>query len=106
MIIWRGFGWLVPAVVFVSLLLMQMSTNSIYGAGTYENNSWPKITAGIISAVIIAILGYYFNYKKRIVITNEETGRTEKSPAHSLFFIPIEFWSIILPLLFLWLENR
>ena len=56
-------------------------------------------------AIVIAALGLLVNYKKRTVITDEETGNKQKSPSHTLFLVPIEFWAILLPVLFLWLQN-
>jgi hypothetical protein len=59
----------------------------------------------VIGAIVIAALGFLVNYKKRTVITDEETGKKQKSPSHTLFLIPIEFWAVLLPVLFLWLQN-
>jgi hypothetical protein len=101
--IWRGFGWLIPIIVIVSLLLMQLSFNYFFGEETYENSEWPKVIAIFLSSILIAFLGYFFNYKKRVVVRDE---KMEKTPSHTLFFIPIEFWAIILPLLSLWMANN
>ncbi len=105
LVIWRGFGWLIPVIVFGIFLLSQIALNSIYGEGYYKANEWPKIVAIVSSSLLIASLGYLLNYKKRQVIIDEESGKKKKSPAHSLFFIPVEVWAVIIPVLFFWMQS-
>jgi len=106
LIIWRGFGWLVPLIAFAGFLVMQLSLDALYGEEYYSNNEWPKLAAVLASSFIIALLGYYLNFRKRITVTDESTGKSKKSPAHALFFIPIQFWAIILPALFFYFESH
>ncbi len=105
LVIWRGFGWLIPVIVFGTFLLSQIALNSIYGEGFYKANEWPKIVVIVFSSLLIASLGYLLNYKKRQVIIDEESGKKKKSPAHSLFFIPVEAWAVIIPVLFFWMQS-
>lgn len=105
MIIWRGFGWAVPVIVIVALVLTQIIVDSVYGRGFYGANEWTKMTAIVAGSVLVAYLGYVLNYRKRIVIVDEDTGKKRKSPSHSLFFIPVQFWAVIIPALFLWVES-
>lgn len=104
-VIWRGFGWTIPIIVFASFLLTQSILDSTYGEAYYRSNDWPKTAAIIAGSLIIGLLGYFLNYKKRNVVIDEETGKKNKSPSHTLFFIPIEFWAVLIPLLFLWMEQ-
>lgn len=104
LVIWRGYGWLIPIIVFGGFLLSEIAMDDLYGEGFYQANEWPKILAILVSTVLIGSLGYYFNYKKRQVIVDPETGKKTKSPSHSLFFIPLEAWAIIIPALFVGLE--
>jgi hypothetical protein len=106
LVIWRGFGWLIPVIVFGSFLLSQVALNSIYGEGFYKANEWPKIAAIAVSSLLIASLGYFLNYKKRQVVVDADTGKKKKSPAHSLFFIPIEVWAVIIPVFFFWMQSH
>ena len=103
LVVWRGFGWLVPIVFFAALIMSQLSVDAVYGDGFYTANAWPKQAAFLLAAVLIALLGFFLNYKRRKILIDEETGRDlGKAPAHSLFFIPIEYWAVItLALLFL-----
>lgn len=95
MIIWRGYGWLIPVIVFLAFLCAQLGVERILGEGYYGENEWPKYAAIAVSTVLIAALGHRFNYVKRGVIIDEETGESRKSSSHTLFFIPIEFWAVI-----------
>ncbi|WP_419812900.1 hypothetical protein [Bacterioplanoides sp.] len=106
MIIWRGFGWLVPVIVFVAFLATQMSLNSATGDAYYKQYDWPKAAAIALSSILIAALGYYLNYKKREIFTDPETGKTKKSNSHTLFFIPVEFWAVIIPVFSVYLHNH
>ncbi|MDJ0498720.1 MAG: hypothetical protein QNJ89_12880 [Acidimicrobiia bacterium] len=103
LIVWRGLGWLVPVFAFAALLLSQLAVDAVYGDGFYTANAWPKQVAFIVAAFSIAILGAYLNHTKRQMLVDEETGEVVgKAPAHSLFFIPIEYWAIVvLALLFM-----
>ncbi len=106
LVIWRGFGWLIPVIVFGAFLSSQMALNSIYGEGFYKANEWPKVVAIVTSSLLIASLGYFLNYRKRQVVVDPESGEKTKSPYHSLFFTPIEVWAVIIPVLFFWMQSH
>lgn len=103
LIIWRGYGWLVPVVILGVMALSQLAVNALYGDGFYTANAWPKNVAVILAALSIGLLGLYLNYIKRRTLVDEETGEDlGKSPSHYLFFIPIEYWAVITLALFFW----
>ncbi|MDJ0711802.1 MAG: hypothetical protein QNJ14_15535 [Woeseiaceae bacterium] len=103
LIVWRGFGWLVPVVVFGALILSQLSVDAVYGEGFYTANGWPKQLAFIVAALSVGFLGFFLNHTKRQILFDEETGEAlGKAPSHSLFFIPIEYWAIIVLALAFW----
>ncbi len=60
--IWRGFGWIIPVILFGAFIASQLLLNNLYGEGYYENNEWPKIAAIIASIILIGGLGYFLNY--------------------------------------------
>jgi len=105
-IIWRGFGWSIPVIVFGAFIFFQTALNAIYGEGFYESYEWPKMAAIILSSLLVASLGYLLNYRKRQVIVDPESGKKQNSPSHTLFFIPIEFWALIIPALFLLMQDH
>lgn len=103
LVVWRGFGWLVPIVVFGALILSQLSVDAVYGEGFYTANGWPKQVAFIVAALFVGFLGFLLIHKKRQILIDEETGEAVgKAPAHSLFFIPIEYWAIIVLAFVFW----
>jgi hypothetical protein len=104
-IVWRGFGWAVPVIVIAAFILMQLSVNTILGEGYYSSNEWPKTASILIGAALVGLLGYFLNYQKRTVVVDEETGEKHKSSSHALFFIPIEIWAIIIPVVFFWAQH-
>ncbi|EKE75233.1 hypothetical protein [Gallaecimonas xiamenensis] len=106
LIIWRGLGWLVPVVVVAGFLVGQLLIDAVLGEGFYTSHPWPKVAAAVWVAVLVAVLGYVLNYKKRPLRTDPESGRQWKAPSHTLFFIPVEFWSVIVLVLFLWLPAQ
>ncbi len=97
LIVWRGFGWLVPVVIIAALILLQLSVDAVYGDGFYTADAWPKQAAFIVAALSVGFLGFFLNHTKRQLLFDEETGEAlGKAPAHSLFFIPIEYWAVII----------
>ena len=103
LVVWRGFGWLVPVLVFAALILSQLSVDAVYGEGFYTANTWPKQVAFVVAAFSIGFLGFFLNHKWRQILIDEETGEAVgKAPAHSLFFIPVEYWAVIVLALFFW----
>ena len=86
--IWRGWGILVPIVWFVTLWVVQLATNAIFGAGTYEAYSLFKIIGSIPAGFAVWIVGNLLN-------ENIESN----SHKHAFFFIPAEYWGFIIPAL-------
>ena len=103
LVVWRGFGWLVPVFVMAALIVSQLSVDAFYGEGFYTANAWPKQAALALAAVSVGLLGFLVNHVKRKVLIDEETGEAlGKAPSHSLFFIPIEYWAIIVLAVTFW----
>lgn len=102
LIIWRGLGWLVPVVGFAMMVLTQLAIDSTHGDGFYTANTWPKNVAVAAAAVSVGLLGWYLNHVRRGTIVDEESGEVlGKAPSHNLFFIPVEYWALIIPAVFL-----
>ena len=102
LIVWRGYGWLVPVVVIGAFILAQMAVDTLYGVGFYQANAWPKHVGTVTGAVLVGALGYFLNHVRRAWLVDEETGEViGKAPSHSLFFVPVEYWSVITLVIFL-----
>ena len=103
LIVWRGLGWLVPVITFGVMILSQVAIDALYGDGFYTANAWPKTVAIILAALSVGLLGVYLNHIKRRTTVDENTGEDlGKSPSHYLFFIPVEYWALIIPAVFFW----
>ncbi len=104
LIIWRRMGWLVPVIVLISLVITTIAIRATLGDVDVSAH-WQNFATFLLASLTIGILGYHLNYRKRTVVINEETGEEEKSPSHTFFFIPMQFWAIILPIFFVWITN-
>jgi len=100
MIIWRGYGWVVPLIFFAFFLCMNVLVDSVSGSETYyQDNDWPRALGLLLGAVAVGGLGFLVNHKRRVVYVDEVTGEVAKAKSHSLFFVPIEYWTMLGPLL-------
>ena len=96
MIIWQGYGVLAVVFAVISLALAQYGIDAAMGQGFYTANSWPKVIAGIIGAISIGGIGYWLNSKPGKTLVDPNTGeQVELKQSHSLFWIPMQYWSVI-----------
>ena len=103
MIIWRGKGWLLALITFGIAFGVEYGVEYWSGSDNYyQANAWPLYLVGAIAGVCAGIMGYLLNYKHRGTIVNEESGESLKTPSHHLFFIPVEYWALIFPIIFVW----
>jgi hypothetical protein len=95
LIIWKGLGFLVPVIAFACFLLMDFLTGRV-DETYYSNHAWPMIVAGLLAAAIIGPLGWWLNRRPGRTLRDEATGeRVTLRSAHSLFWVPMEYWAII-----------
>jgi hypothetical protein len=93
-IIWRGFGLLVPVVVAVFFAGIQTLVNHVMGDPNYWTwNYWPKALAAFVAGLAIWFLGRHLNKKKA---ADSPTPNDVPPYYHAFFFIPFEFWGIII----------
>ena len=59
------------------------------------DNEWPKLTALVIGGILVGIFGYFVNWKQERGFHTKKDGQMKKNPPHSLFLVPIEYWSLI-----------
>jgi len=83
MIIWSGHGYLVAVVVFASSLLMELATESATG-----NEEFYQQNAVALPAALLIAAGVTFAVD-RVAFGSDSEG-------HSLFFVPLKWWPIIL----------
>ena len=98
MIVWQGFGFLV-AVVGIAILaateyaVRVITKNEVY----YQAHGWPKLLGLWLAAAAIYGIARYFDSRPGKVVIEKDTGReVVLKQAHSLFFIPMKYWTYVL----------
>ena len=102
MIIWRGLGFLVAVIGFLSLLLTQHAVDSVSGIKDYyQTHGWPKLAALSIAGAMVWFLGRHLNNRptSRTLIDKATGEELQIKPHHSFFFIGMEYWGPILVVL-------
>ena len=97
MIIWRGKGWLVFAVIFLFSLLSNLITNAITGnRAFYNHNSIHFGLSLFCSAIAIFFLFKRLEKEKSRILIDKQTGEEFSfKKTHELFLIPVKYWSYI-----------
>ncbi len=101
MIIWNGLGFMVAVIIFGFSLLANMISNHYYGTAYYSERKWPLALSLLCSGVICWFFGKYLAMKSDIIAVEKETGKEiiVNRSSHTLFFIPMQWWS---PILIVW----
>jgi uncharacterized membrane protein YfcA len=98
MIIWKGWGILAVLITVAIVILVDFVTGSIYGdTRYYDNHNWPKGLALLLAAIPVYFVGVYLNSRPGRAMIDKATGREVMlRRSHSLFFIPMEYWGVVL----------
>ena len=97
MVVWKGWGILALIIPLIILLSVGSTIDSYYGEDFYINSAWAMPLALGISSIVVFILGYKINSKPgKIVIDPENNERIELKTTHSMFWIPLQYWSLII----------
>ncbi|MDO3521939.1 hypothetical protein [Ralstonia pseudosolanacearum] len=94
LIIWHRLGILILLVPIVVLIAMQLVVDGALGQGFYTAHLWPKVVGGLLTALAVGVFGHSMN-------KNEPGPRK-----HRLFFLPVEYWSVVVAVLTLVLAVR
>ncbi len=101
MIIFSGFGFLVLIFGIGAAFVMTAATRGIGGDPAYwANHGWPKLVAGLMAGALTYVVGRYLNKRTSKVLMDPDTMQSVNVGArHSMFFIPMEYWGVILVIL-------
>ncbi|MCA9402669.1 MAG: hypothetical protein KC897_02710 [Candidatus Omnitrophica bacterium] len=101
LIIWRGWGWIVIAIAVAAFLGAEWVVETVTGDERYyQNHEWTKHLAVAAACFVTMFTGFYLNHFRRLR-RDELTGEvTALYPAHTLYYIPIEYWSLIIVIFF------
>lgn len=98
MIIWKGWGILVIPIALLGILLSSL-VSSLFVSGDVLKSSAGNIIIGIgflLSAIGIWFIGKWFHSRSQRIMIDRETGKEyNMGRTHSLFFIRMEYWSIV-----------
>jgi len=110
MFIWRRLGIIVPAVG-IGLLVVWVSPS--WGGGLadfYSVNRWAVWTTIGIASFALGLVGWLLNHRWRKPVVDPDTGaELGRPPSHSFFFIPVEYWSLLIPAVFVmgsWVDQE
>jgi hypothetical protein len=98
MIIWQGFGFLVAVVGIGILALTEYAVRAITNNDFYfPSHGWPKLVGLWLAAAAVYGLARYFDSRPGKVVIEKATGREfVLRKRHSLFFVPMKYWTYIL----------
>jgi len=104
MVVWKGWGLAIVAFIFMFVLPIELLVEHYFGEGQYKALAWPIPLAVLLGAIPTTLVGMRLNNKPARVLIDAETGeKVELKPNHSLFWIPMQYWGIILVGLSTWM---
>ncbi|MDA3908592.1 MAG: hypothetical protein PF437_05845 [Sulfurimonas sp.] len=104
MLIWKGWGILAFIIPLLFALLMEIVSDSVFGAGFYKSASWAMPLALLLSSPVVFVVGSKLNNKPgKILIDPENNQEIELKGVHSLFWIPLQYWSAVTAVLAIWM---
>jgi hypothetical protein len=97
MLIWRGWGFLVPLITFLCSLAAELVTNGLGGEGYWKNHSYPLSIALLCAGGMIwwadAILAT--RYHERRLVDDKTGERVILVPRHDFFFVRVKWWGLV-----------
>ena len=99
MIIWSGWGILVPVIVIGTSLIMEIVTEAAFNDDSYyQSQSWPLALTLVVSGILVWFIGKSLNSKSERVVIDKQTGEelVLNASNHRLFFVKMEYWSPVL----------
>ncbi len=99
LMIWRGKGWLVPAIVFVVSLIAELLTEDvIFKDDTYyQGERWPFACSLVVSAATLWRLGRKVFPTTTRRLTDQDSGQEVVfKDSHDFLFVRMEYWGPLL----------
>jgi hypothetical protein len=95
-IIWRGWGIIVPGLLFLALIAAG-AINSALSVPTKFYQGGVALLCGLAAAVAIWLIARRLEARPGRVLIDKATGREFKvgASAGSFFFIPTRYWAFI-----------
>ena len=93
MIVWRGYGILVPIIAFAALVLMQLAVDGLLADDYWKTHRWPLPAAAVIAGGVLWTIGRRVNAGRVQHWVDPASGLefTRRGAAHSFFYVPMEW---------------
>ena len=97
MIIWTGWGFLVPVAAFGCLLATEAGVEAAFNDDNYyQSHGWPKLVAFLVAAFFIWIVDLWLSRRPRRTLIDVDSGEhVTLGGGDSFFFIPVKWWAPI-----------
>lgn len=104
MIVSKGWGLATIVVPLVISWSAEYLFDSYFGDHFYKESTWAMPGVFVLSAIVIALLGYKLNSKPgRILIDPETSEEVELKERHTLYGIAMQYWSVVLFAIAAWI---
>lgn len=87
-LIWSGHGYLAPVLIFIGLMLTQLTIDMVFGNNYYTQTSWPKISAFIVAALLCWFVG--------LQLDNAYKHQNTKKARSKFFFVPFKYSGVLI----------
>ncbi|MBL0388596.1 hypothetical protein JJB07_18485 [Tumebacillus sp. ITR2] len=97
-LIWSGFGFLVPLLPFGLALLTNLLVDSILGPHYFDEHAWPLAFALWVAAGLLWTIGKYLDKKHpgRVLIDPETGQQFHFKRNHSFFWLKLQIWAPVI----------
>jgi hypothetical protein len=103
MVIWSRWGLLVVVILVAGFVASQVFVSAVFqDQQYYQSHAWPKAAGAWAAAVVLWPLGRYMNRVEHRQLWDLHANRAvilRTGGGHTLFFLPMEYWSILCVLL-------
>jgi len=104
MVVWKGWGILALIIPLLISLTVGSIIDAQYGEDFYKNSSWAMPLVLVLSSIVVFVVGYKINNKPgKIVIDPENNEQIELKTTHTMFWIPLQYWGIIILAISVWM---
>ena len=96
MVIWSGWGIVVPAFLFSALIAGQLTVDAFAGAGAYKGSGLAQDVNLAVAGLLLTALGVWMNRTDTIVL-DEQGGDSLRigGGRHTFFFVRVEWWGLL-----------
>ena len=103
MVIWRGYGLVVPVVAVAGMVGVQLVVESLMGDGYWKTHRWPLQAAALLSGAALWWLGRRLNGTPARHWIDAASGIefSHRPSQHSFFYVPVEWAGLVVALLML-----